>query len=847
LGLFCSNTADSGSFCLILAAFSFTLGLRFVSHMQRPPQEEQKHLESPKPSLLDRWHLSSLLVVPHFILSARQTVSRKVIKHPPAIFWQSLLFCLILSIGGCSRDPNVRKQKYLESGERFFAKADYKSADIQFRNALQIDPKFVEAHYQLARTYAKAQDWNDTYRELATTVDLQPQNYQARLDLANLLIAAGELKQAQEQVDVLASKQPQNPDAHLAAADLLAGKQQFSDAIQELKQAISLDPERGETYTRLALLELKTNQQAAAEDSFKKAIEHSPGNVGPQIALGGYYQSQQRFPEAEQQFLHAMRSDQENPDPCIALARLYMAEGKKADAADFLGKSKTKFRANSVGYRMLGDFYFAVADYDNAVKEYGELNRDHPNDGVVTKNYVQLLIIKNRLEEARKLNDAALKNKPRDVDALIERGQIQIAEGRPADAAATLQTAIKNDPNSGPAYYQLGIAYDRGKHPQEAEKAWQDAARRRPDLVEAQRALALVALRKGDMTGLETYASQIVRLQATSPEGYALRALSHIRRLQLSQAEPDVKEAIEVAPQNPAGYLQLGNLMLARKNYRPAEQAYEEALQRESASSDALSGLMNAYFAEHQPESAFSAARVQIAKVPDSSVLYDLLGTAQFDHKRTKQDLEDSEANLNQSIRLDEHNIDAWLKLVQVQAVRHNAEQALTTCKEALQKNPEEPGFYVLLGELYDSKQSWDDAKHAFQKALSLNPQNPAASNDLAYVMLRTGGNPDLAMPLAETARRGMPDSPQAADTMGWVLYEKGAYSSAIDQFQDALKLAQKAKSPDDPTVHYHLGMAYEKTGQVTLAREHLQRVLKINPSYSAADDVKKLLSELRG
>jgi len=60
------------------------------------------------------------------------------------------------------------------------------------------------------------------------------------------------------------------------------------------------------------------------------------------------------------------------------------------------------------------------------------------------------------------------------------------------------------------------------------------------------------------------------------------------------------------------------------------------------------------------------------------------------------------------------------------------------------------------------------------------------------------------------------------------------------------LKLGEKNKSPEDATVHYHLGMAYERTDQPTLARQHLERVLKINPNYSSAADVKKMLSQLR-
>jgi len=765
---------------------------------------------------------------------------------------QVLVF-LTLFLAGCSRDPNVRKQKYFESGERYFTKAQYAAASIQFRNALQVDEKFSDAHYQLARTYVKLQDWDNAYRELARTLELRPDNYLARLDLANLLLAAGQLEPAQVQIDQLVTDLPKDADVHLKAdvylakGNLLAAEQQFPSAIEELRNAIFQDPQRGDSYLNLALVQLRWNQPAAAEANFKKAIELTPNSVKPALALGGYYQSQQRFAEAEQQFLHASEIDRQDPDPRIALARLYLAQGKKTEAEDFLRKSKADFPGNSVGYRMLGDFYFATGDLDKATAEYSALYEAHPKDPLVTKNYVQLLILKNRLDEARNLNDAVLKVRPGDVDALIERGQIQLAEGHAGDAVGTLQTAIKNDPNSGLAYYHLGIAFDRVKNPEQAEKAWQDAVRHRPDLVEAQRALVLAALRKGDMAELERLSSQIINLQPDAPDGYAMRALSHIRRGQLPQAETDVKKAISVAPQNAAGYLQMGNLMLARRNFREAEHVYQQALDRDNASSDALSGLMHAYLTENQPASAFSAARAQIAKVPNNSAFYDLLGTALFDRKRNQQDLEEADASLNKSVQLDEHNVDAWLNLIQVQAVRDSVEQAMATCRQGLEKNPDEPGFYLLIGELYNSKQQWAEAKQAFQKVLALSPKNPAASNDLAFVLLQTGGNPDLAMPLAETARRGMPDSPQAADTMGWVLYQKGAYSSAIDQFQEALKLAEKAKSPDNPTVHYHLGMAYERVGQPALARQHLQRVLKINPDYSRAEDVKKLLSQLHG
>jgi tetratricopeptide (TPR) repeat protein len=120
------------------------------------------------------------------------------------------------------------------------------------------------------------------------------------------------------------------------------------------------------------------------------------------------------------------------------------------------------------------------------------------------------------------------------------------------------------------------------------------------------------------------------------------------------------------------------------------------------------------------------------------------------------------------------------------------------------------------------------------------------ASNNLAYVMLQSAGNLDVALSLAQTARQGMPDSASAADTLGWVYYQKGAYKSAIDLFQEALKLGERSKQAENPTVHYHLGLAYQKDNQPTLARQHLERVLKLDPNYSSAADVRKALAQLR-
>src|SRR5258708_37052867 len=100
-----------------------------------------------------------------------------------------LIVCVVTGLfTGCSRDPNVRKQKFLESGNRYRDKGKFREAAIQYSNALQMDPRFYEAHYQLVESYLKLKDYNRPYTQLSRARALGPDNYPTHVILANLLM-----------------------------------------------------------------------------------------------------------------------------------------------------------------------------------------------------------------------------------------------------------------------------------------------------------------------------------------------------------------------------------------------------------------------------------------------------------------------------------------------------------------------------------------------------------------------------------------------------------------------------------------------------------------------------------
>jgi len=747
--------------------------------------------------------------------------------------------CLLAALTGCSRDPNVRKQKYLESGQRYFDKAAYREAEIQFQNAIQVDARFAEAHYKLAQTAMKLEQWPLAYQELSKTIEIRPDQYAAHLDLANLQVLAHQFNDAKENLDLLAKAQPNNPEIFLARANYDAATNNISGALADIQTAIGLDPARSDTYLNKALLQMHGQQWDAAEASFKKSIELDPKSASALIALGNLYQTRGRFPEAEQTFRRAIDVAKDDPNPRLSLASLYMAENKSSQAEEFLRQSKSDFSENSVGYRMLGDFYYANNQIDKATNEYAALYKDHPKDPLVKKNYIQLLILKDRLDEARKLNDEVLKVRPDDEDAQIYKGEIEIRGGKANDATNTLQAVLKGDPENGIAHYQLGLAFDQLGNVTRAEAEWRDAVRLRPDIVEAHRALAGVAIHKRDAAALAQEADQIIAAQPGAPDGYVLRAIAEIDRKDYTTAEDYLHRSLQKDPNNPAAYVQLGNLRMAQNQLAEAQKAYQQALDQDPASTDALGGVLNVYLVQKQPDKAIAAAKAQLTKAPKSAGFHIMLGQLLMEQAK---DPTGAEQEFKTAASLDKNNSEALIKLGLVQNLSGASDQALQTFLDGSKDNPKEISFYLLAGGIYESKQDWEHARQQYQKVLEIDPNNPLASNNLAYVMLQQGGNVELAFEMAQTAHRLLPDNPNAADTLGWAFYKKNVYGSAITLFKEAVK-----KQPDNPLFNYHLGLAYAKSGQAALGRQQLDRVVKIKPNFPDLEELRQALVEDKG
>jgi Tfp pilus assembly protein PilF len=68
------------------------------------------------------------------------------------------------------------------------------------------------------------------------------------------------------------------------------------------------------------------------------------------------------------------------------------------------------------------------------------------------------------------------------------------------------------------------------------------------------------------------------------------------------------------------------------------------------------------------------------------------------------------------------------------------------------------------------------------------------------------------------------PSQTSYADTLGWVLYQKELYPSAVQYLERA------TKDPANAVAKYHLAMAYAKAGDHLRGYDTLQAALKLDP-----------------
>src|SRR6516225_9932790 len=150
----------------------------------------------------------------------------------------ALAACLL---AGCSSSEE-KAQRYYEHGKELLAAKDYDRAEVEFRNAVQLNKRLLPAWRDLAQVEELTHKWGALVPALRNVLELDPNDMATRLKLGRLLLAGGGVDDALKLVNEVKAPDDQNADLLALKAAILLKLKDFDGAVSQAQAALKLDP-----------------------------------------------------------------------------------------------------------------------------------------------------------------------------------------------------------------------------------------------------------------------------------------------------------------------------------------------------------------------------------------------------------------------------------------------------------------------------------------------------------------------------------------------------------------------------------------------------------------------------
>jgi tetratricopeptide (TPR) repeat protein len=702
--------------------------------------------------------------------------------------------------------PEVRRERHLKKGQNYLKLSKLNEAIVEFRNAVKADPRSAESRLELAMVLIKKGDLRAAYGELRRAVDLKPDLINARYELALMELLGKTTTRAKEHLEKLREQDRNGSKTRYLAAKIALAENAPDKAIIELKELLKRDPQNAIIYVDLGRIQFSIKDLKSAEESFRKALEIDPKIVNARVALAQLYVAAGDQAKGEEELILATRSDPENE------ALLHV----------------------------LGIFYSVTRKSDHFEQLYLNLLKNKPNSMIGKKRLAEFYLSKGRINEARQFTDEILKAQPGDVDGHFFRGRINLAQNNPQKAVEDFTVVTKGAPRLGAGYYFLALAQRALNQTEDAKKSLVKAVDLSPNWIPPRHVLAeLYALTGNADLALE----QTDKILPFQPKNEAMLIAAGAARLKKGEVDKALAHFIKAKEANPnsfAARMNIAAMHSLQKKIPLAIKEYEEVLKLDPERVEALNSIVRLQLSQGNFKAAFDHAEQHLSKskTKNQAKIYELMGLAKLSGKEYSKGVE----YLNRAIEINPNLISAYFMIGNAYAAQLKFDTAIEQYEKASAKNSKAIPPLVMIGMIYDRKNQPKKANEYYRKVLDIDKNIVLAANNLAYNYVRDGGNLDVALGIAQKAREANPDAPSLADTLGWIYYKKGAYSSAIGLLRESNEKFQGT----NPEVLYHLGMAYAKTGETKLATETLVKALSSDQAFFGREEAKKTLEELK-
>jgi tetratricopeptide (TPR) repeat protein len=770
------------------------------------------------------------------------------------------------SLISCNRDPNYLKQKYLQSGIKYYDGGRYKEASIMFRKSIEADRKFGPAYYRLALTDLKEGQVANAVPAFRRAHELlMPGTDDANdtdLKLSEIIIIAAQaqqnndalIKEVQQNVDGLLKRNPKGWQGHKLSGDIAMlataklyraaqiedAKKEVGIAISEYRQALNAKP--GDPVITLALGRtlVVDGETGEAETLFRGMIAKDKKNLNGYYELYRVYLGQRKIPEAEGVLKDAIKENPKDTQLRLTMAQFYYGTNNRPSLVAQLNQMKADLKQFPDAYLQAGDFYVRVNSVDEGIKQFEEgIQKDGARKNTYLKHEIEAYVRSGKTNIAFEKNEQILKNDPKDPEARGLRATFKLDQGDVNAAMGELQSVVTAKPNNFVARFNLGRAHFARAEYEQARQEFDAAIQLRPDYIPARLAQIQVALLRGDNDAALHNADQTIAIAPNNVQVRVMRAAALQRLGRFDEARNLLTAILDKQPKQVETLLELGVLDLNQKKNKDAEDLFHRAYDANPANLRGLLGESRALLLDNQPDKSVQLVETEAQKKPANLDLQRELGNTEMSAGRYDKAIMTYQGLLAK-VTDPRQQSDLLIRVGESYLRKGDVQQSINSLEKSRAAQPNNASITTNLGMLYEMQAKTDVARKYYEMSIKTDPNNPLALNNLAYLITQTNGDLDLALTYAQRAKQRLPEHAEVNDTLGWIYLKKNLTDNAIDTFKTLV-----VKAPQNPTYHYHYAMALLQKGDRDTAKKECQTALADKPNKQQENDIRQLMAKV--
>jgi serine/threonine protein kinase/Flp pilus assembly protein TadD len=196
---------------------------------------------------------------------------------------------------------SIDAYKFYLAGHEKLEKVYFDEAREDFEKAIELDPQFALAYYDLFHVLFQLGNLPASRKALAKAKQLSgraPEKDGLYIEAAWASSNEGDYEKNFRILQEIAAKYPKEKDIHLALSVVYMGKRMFPEAFAETEKGLALDPKWSAMLNHLGYVYLESGDPVKAEEAFRKAIAAAPNEPNAIDSLGELYYLTGRLDDA---------------------------------------------------------------------------------------------------------------------------------------------------------------------------------------------------------------------------------------------------------------------------------------------------------------------------------------------------------------------------------------------------------------------------------------------------------------------------------------------------------------------------------------------------------------------